>query len=96
MKVKAVTWRDVRIFTDIPNVGPAMVKDFKLLGIDDPVQLRKHTAIDLYQSLCMRTGLRHDPCVLDTFMAVVDFMNGAPAQPWWHYTAQRKKQFPDI
>jgi hypothetical protein len=28
--------------------------------------------------------------VLDTFMAAVDFMNGAAAAPWWAYTAQRK------
>ena len=31
--------------------------------------------------------------MLDTFMAVVDFMRGAPAAPWWAYTAQRKALF---
>jgi alkaline phosphatase len=30
--------------------------------------------------------------VLDTFMAIVDFMNGKSAQPWWKYTAQRKRE----
>jgi hypothetical protein len=44
----------------------------------------------LYQKLNAATGTRHDPCVLDTFMAAVDFMNGAAAAPWWNYTAQRK------
>ena len=36
-------------------------------------------------------GRLHDPCVLDTFMAAHDFMNGGFAQPWWHFTEQRKK-----
>jgi hypothetical protein len=31
--------------------------------------------------------------VLDTFMAATDFMRGAPAAPWWSYTAQRKALF---
>jgi hypothetical protein len=26
-------------------------------------------------------------------MAAVDFMRGAPAAPWWTYTAQRKALF---
>jgi hypothetical protein len=28
--------------------------------------------------------------VLDTFIAAVRFMEGAPPHPWWHYTAERK------
>ena len=44
----------------------------------------------LYQKLNAATGARNDPCVLDTFMAAVDFMNGAAPAPWWAYTAQRK------
>jgi DNA transformation protein len=26
-----------------------------------------------------------------TCAAAHDFMNGGPAQPWWHFTEQRKK-----
>jgi hypothetical protein len=47
----------------------------------------------LYQRLCAVTGQRQDPCVLDTFLAATDFMAGAPAAPWWTYTAQRKALF---
>jgi hypothetical protein len=50
----------------------------------------------LYQSLCAVTGQRQDPCVLDTFMAAIDFMRGAPAAPWWNYTAQRKALFGQV
>jgi hypothetical protein len=42
------------------------------------------------------TGKRHDPCVLDTFMAATDFMGGAEPRPWWAYTAQRKTQFGNV
>lgn len=81
---------------DIPNVGPAMVGDFKLLGITTPKQLTKKDPHKLYKQLEKITGTRHDPCVLDTFMAVVDFMNGAPTKPWFAYTKERKKQYPKI
>ena len=50
----------------------------------------------LYQALCAATGKRQDPCVLDTFMAATDFMRGADAAPWWHYTAQRKALYGSV
>lgn len=81
---------------DIPNIGPAMVEDFKLLGIDLPAQLQRADPLSLYQRLCKITGTRHDPCVLDTFISAVRFMQGGPALPWWHYTAERKQSYPDV
>ena len=80
-------------FQDIPNVGPAMVEDFKLIKLKQPADLKGKNAFALYQKLCKKTGMRHDPCVLDTFIAAVDFMNGAPPRPWWYYTKDRKKRF---
>ncbi len=80
----------------LPNIGPAIAADLRLLGIRHPQELASKDALSLYRALCKATGTRHDPCVLDTFMAATDFMRGAPARPWWHYTAQRKVQFPDI
>ena len=74
----------------LPNVGPAIAADLRMLGIRHPRELAARDAFVLYQSLCTMTGQRHDPCVLDTFLAAIDFMRGAQARPWWHYTAQRK------
>ena len=48
-------------------------------------------AYALYDRLAEVTGERHDPCVLDTFISVVRFMDGEEAQPWWAYTAERKR-----
>ena len=80
----------------IPNIGQAMVEDFKVLGITQPTQLTGKDPLALYQRLCEFTGVRHDPCVLDTFISAVRFMEGAPPHPWWHYTAERKARYPGV
>lgn len=80
----------------VPNIGASLAADLRLIGIREPRQLAGKDAFVLYQKLCVATGTRQDPCVLDTFMAATDFMNGAAAAPWWHYTAQRKALFGQI
>ena len=74
----------------LPNIGPSLAADLRLIGIRSPRELRGRDPFELYQQLCAATGQRQDPCVLDTFMAATDFMRGAEAAPWWAYTAQRK------
>lgn len=86
----------VKKFQDIPNVGSAVAADFVLIGIREPQALIGKDPFTLYKKLCKKTGTRHDPCVLDTFMAVTDFMNGGIARQWWYYTKERKKKYPDI
>jgi hypothetical protein len=46
----------------------------------------------MYNDQCRITGQRHDPCLLDTFIAVVRYMEGGPKKPWWKYTAERKRE----
>ncbi|WP_423599752.1 helix-hairpin-helix domain-containing protein [Roseateles sp. MS654] len=93
---KATTAAECRSLREIPNIGPAMVRDFEALGIHEPTQLTGADAYALYRRICILSGKRQDPCVLDTYMAAVDFMNGVPARPWWTYTAQRKRDYPDL
>jgi hypothetical protein len=90
---KAARAADCERLEQLPNVGPAMAADLRLLGIAHPRELAGHDALALYRALCRATGKRQDPCVLDTFIAAVDFMRGAEPRPWWAYTAQRKAQF---
>ena len=83
---------EARKLSDIPNIGPAMVADFRNIGIERPAQLRGKDPYALYERLCTLTGTRHDPCVIDTFISAVRFMEGAPPRPWWHYTPERKRR----
>ena len=76
---------------DIPNIGPAMAKDLLRLGISQPQALIGQDPYELYETLCKLTMERHDPCVLDTLIAAVKYMEGAPKKPWWHYTQERKQ-----
>jgi hypothetical protein len=94
--MKATTAREVKKFEDIPNVGKAMTRDFIALGLLEPKDLIRKDAFTLYTKMCKQNGARQDPCVLDTYMAVIDFMNGAPARPWWYYTKRRKKERPHL
>ena len=80
----------------LPNIGPALAADLRLIGIHQPRDLVDQDGHALYLKLCALTGQRHDPCVLDTFLAATDFMAGAPAAPWWHYTALRKARYGSI
>ena len=40
-------------------------------------------AYALYRELCRRDGVRHDPCVLDVLLSLVDFMQGGAAPVYY-------------
>ena len=84
--------RDVARLEDVPNVGPSIAGDLRLLGVAAPADLPGKDPFALYDDLCRKTGVRHDPCVLDTFIAAVRYMEGASKRPWWKYTAERKRE----
>lgn len=89
---KAASAADCQRLEQLPNVGPAMAGDLRGLGILHPADLHGQDAYQLYRRLEAASGKRQDPCVLDTFMAIVDFMNGAAPRPWWAYTPERKRR----
>ncbi|MCL4761891.1 MAG: TfoX/Sxy family DNA transformation protein [Burkholderiales bacterium] len=82
---------DCAVLEDLPNVGPAVARDLRALGVRVPHQLRGRDPYALYEALNRRSGQRHDPCLLDTFIAAVRFADGDPPQPWWAFTAERKR-----
>lgn len=77
---------------DLPNVGPAIAKDLRRIGVLEPESLVGRDPFAMYDELCRVTGQRHDPCLLDVFISAVRYMEGAPAKPWWKYTAERKRE----
>jgi hypothetical protein len=90
---KAATAAECDRLEQLPNIGPSIAADLRLIGVLHPQQLATADALALYQALAQATGKRQDPCVLDTFMAACAFMRGGPAQPWWAYTADRKQRY---
>ena len=93
---KAASAVECEALEQLPNIGPALARDLRSIGVAHPRELAAHDGFALYRALCAKTGRRQDPCVLDTFLAATDFMRGAPAAPWWAYTARRKRQFEGV
>jgi hypothetical protein len=78
---------------DMPNIGPSIAGNLRRIGIHHPNDLSGQAPDDLYRAVCLETGARQDPCLLDVFIAAVRFMDGGPPRPWWHYTAERKRRY---
>jgi hypothetical protein len=74
----------------LANIGPAMRRDFRLLGIDTVAELARQDADKLYLKLSALTGHRQDPCVWDTFAAAIHQAKTGEAKPWWTWTKVRK------
>ena len=87
---KAQSAAQAHKLTDIPNIGVSIAQDLERLGVRTPDDVRRMDPLALYEALRTPLGRRHDPCLLDTFLAASAFMNGGPRQPWWDFTAQRK------
>ncbi|MDG2947270.1 helix-hairpin-helix domain-containing protein [Bisgaard Taxon 10/6] len=80
----------LQYLTDLPNVGEAVADDLLKLGINKPQDLIGRDAYAMYYELCELTGTQHDPCMIDVFLSLTDFMQGNEAKPWWKYSEQRK------
>jgi hypothetical protein len=89
--MKATAAGEAKRLEDIPNVGKSIANDLRGLGIHEPRQLIGLDPYKLYEDIAFITGVRHDPCLCDVFIAAIKFMEGSGPIPWWHYTAERKK-----
>jgi Pathogenicity locus len=79
---------------DLISVGPAMLRDFELLGIRSVAQLARRDPRRMYERICEKTGQAHDICCLDVYRAAVAQARnpGLPAEQcqWWYWSRQRK------
>ncbi|MDR3675495.1 MAG: helix-hairpin-helix domain-containing protein [Acidobacteriota bacterium] len=86
---------DERRLGDLGSIGPAMLRDFELLGIRSVKQLARQKPESLYEKLCKVTEKSQDICVLDTFSAAVaqarDPQLPAEQCQWWYWSRKRKK-----
>ena len=80
--------------SDLVSIGPAMLRDFELLGVRTVAQLARRNPEKMYEKLCQVTGQTQDICCLDVFRAVVAQAKN-PNLPieqrlWWHWSRKRK------
>lgn len=87
--------RDARELGELISIGPAMLRDFELLGIRSVGQLALQNPKRMYARLERATGQRQDPCVLDTFCAAVAQARNprlaAEKCEWWWWSKKRKQ-----
>jgi len=87
---------ETRQLKDLVSVGPAMLEDFELLGVQTVAQLRRRNPQRMYRELCRIRGQRIDPCCLDTFMAAVaqarDPELPIEQRQWWYWSRVRKRE----
>lgn len=85
-----------RRLEDLVSVGPAMVRDFRMLGIHSVAQLSRRNPENMYEKLCKITGQAVDLCCLDVFRAAVAQARNPhlPAEKceWWYWSRVRKAQ----
>ena len=71
---KAANAQLARQLTDIPNIGPSIASDLRLLGIRSPADVRAMDPLAAYDALRTPMGHRHDPCVLPRAVPIVEAM----------------------
>ena len=87
--------KETRELGELISVGPAMLRDFQMLGIRSVAQLARQEPMRMYRKLERATGERQDPCVLDVFCAAVAQARN-PRLPveqsqWWWWSRKRKE-----
>jgi hypothetical protein len=86
---------DPRKLSDLISVGPAMLRDFEILGVRSVSQLARRNPERLYESLCRLAPQHEDICCLDVFRAAVaqakDPQLPADQCQWWYWSRNRKR-----
>ena len=93
MNPSKVTRQNLAKLTDLPNIGKASEEDLKVLGITSVDDLIGRCPYEMHATLCAKTGITHDPCVIDVFISITRFMQGEEPKSWWNYTQERKEYF---
>src|SRR5689334_11125497 len=88
-----VQFDDNRQLKDLRGIGPKMLQDFAQLGVTSVHQLKSTDAQNLYDRMCRISGVRQDPCVLDTYRCAIEQARN-PRLPdeqkdWWYWSRLR-------
>lgn len=91
MNPAKVSRKKIKKLTDLPNIGASIANHLRSIDINTPDDLNGKDPIELYNKLCKKKGKKQDPCVLDVFMSIIDFMGGGEPRVGWDYTEKRKR-----
>ncbi len=84
-----------RQLAELTSVGPAMLRDFEMLGVKSVEQLAREEPKEMYERLGRIVGARQDPCVLDVFTAAVAQARDPELPPaqrqWWYWSRERRR-----
>jgi nucleotidyltransferase/DNA polymerase involved in DNA repair len=84
-----------RQLADLISIGPAMLRDFELLGIRSVAQLARQNPQRLYEKLGRVARQHQDICVLDTLCAAVAQARNPKLAvekcQWWYWSRKRKQ-----
>lgn len=87
--------QETRKLREIAGVGPAIERDLNALGVKTVADLSRREGDELHADLCRLTGVRQDPCVLDTFRCAVaqarDPFLPRDQRNWWWWSRRRKQ-----
>ena len=78
---------------DLISVGPAILRDFEMLGVRTVAELRRQDPAKLYKKLGQMTAQHQDICVLDVFRAAVAQARNPRLrveQCWWWYWSRKR------
>jgi nucleotidyltransferase/DNA polymerase involved in DNA repair len=83
-----------RRLEDLVSIGPAMLRDFELLGIRSVSQLARQNPETLYEKLYRLAPQHHDICCYDVFCAAIAQARNprlpAAQRNWWYWSRRRK------
>jgi nucleotidyltransferase/DNA polymerase involved in DNA repair len=81
---------------ELISVGPAMLRDFELLGVRSVAELARQDPEKMYRKLGRVAQQHQDICVLDVFRAAVAQARNPrlPAEKcqWWWWSEKRKRR----
>ena len=87
---------DSRSLADLISIGPAMLRDFEILGVRSVAQLAEQNPERLYEKLCRVAPQHQDICCLDVFRAAVaqarDPRLRVEQCQWWYWSRLRKSK----
>jgi Pathogenicity locus len=94
-----MTGKELRL-RDLISIGPAMLRDFQLLGVPSVAELARQDPAKMYRKLGRLARERQDICVLDVFQAAVAQARNPrlPAEKcqWWWWSQKRKKRGKEV